>query len=259
MEPGASNPTTDGWVAELRRAVDRGELVAYFQPEYDLASGRPVAFEALCRWLHPDRGVIMPDRFIPVAEVSGLLGDLGRAILDQSGRRAAEWHRRGLRMGIAVNISPSQLRPAFVEAMLKIVRRLDLPRWTVTAEITETPALQESCEEYQAMQSLIDGGVGVSIDDFGAGFTSVEGMRKIPFTEVKIDRSLMRDASPAADELVARCVELARERSAVVVAEGVETSADLERAKRWRCDRAQGYYYSPAVAAEDLEPLLASA
>ncbi|WP_350347937.1 EAL domain-containing protein [Agromyces sp. G08B096] len=256
MERGASNATAGLEVGELRRAVTRGELVAYYQPEYDLTTGRPVVLEALCRWVHPDRGLILPDSFIPIAERSGLIADLGRAILEQSGRRAAEWHQRGLRVGIAVNISPSQLTPAFAEAVLEIVHGLGLPRWTVTAEITETPALLESCDEYRALAALIDGGVGISIDDFGAGTTSVEGLRRMPFTEVKIDRSLMRDRRAEADDLVAECVEIARAQSAIVVAEGVETADDLERARRWGCDRAQGYYFSPAVAAEELEPLL---
>ncbi|WP_164863448.1 EAL domain-containing protein [Agromyces sp. LHK192] len=253
------NHTPTGGTRELRRAVRRGELVPYFQPEYDLNSGRPVAVEALCRWQHPDRGMIMPDRFIPLAERAGLIGELGRVILEQSGRRLVEWRRKGVRVGLAVNVSPTELRPEFARAVLDLVRRLGLPRGTVTAEITETPALTDSCEEHEAMQALIDGGVGVSIDDFGAGFTSVEGLRNIPFTEVKIDRSLMRDDRPETDALVATCVEIAHGRDALVVAEGVETAEDLERARAWGCDRAQGFYFSPAVTAEELEPVLTMA
>ncbi|MET4158248.1 EAL domain-containing protein (putative c-di-GMP-specific phosphodiesterase class I) [Agromyces sp. PvR057] len=236
----------------------RGELVPYFQAEYDLASGRPVAFEALSRWLHPERGLVMPDRFIAIAERTGLIGDLGRTILVQAGRRVADWHRRGRRVGLAVNVSPSQLRPEFASTMVQFVRALGLPEWTVTAEITETPALSETCDEVETMQALIAGGVGVSVDDFGSGFTSLESLERLPFTEVKIDRSLMRRPGPEADALALDAVAVARSRQAVVVAEGIETAQDVDRAKAWGCDRGQGFFFSAAVPAEDVERLLAA-
>ncbi|GAA2450161.1 EAL domain-containing protein [Agromyces soli] len=259
MERRASHPIADGSAEELRRAVGRGELVAFFQPEYELATGQPVVVEALCRWLHPVRGLVLPDRFIPVAERTGLIGDLSRAMLEQAGRRVAEWHRHGRHVGLAVNVSPTQLRPDFAATVLEFVRELALPAGTVTAEITETPALTESCEELEALQMLIDGGIGVSVDDFGAGFTSIEALRRMPLTEVKIDRSLMRDHAPEADALARAAVEVAHERGAVVVAEGIETAEDLDRARRWGCDRGQGFYYSPALPAAEAERLLSVA
>ncbi len=230
----------------------------YFQPQYDFASGQPVVFEALSRWMHPDRGLVMPDRFIDVAERTGLIAELGRTILEQAGRRVAEWHRRGRRIGLAVNVSPSQLRPEFASTMVEFVRALGLPDRTVTAEITETPALSETCEEVETMQALIDGGVGVSVDDFGAGFTSIEALRRMPFTEVKIDRSLMRNSTPGADALALEAVGVARSRHAIVVAEGIETAQDLDRARAWGCDRGQGFFFSPAVPADEVERLLAT-
>ncbi|MFK4730338.1 EAL domain-containing protein [Agromyces mediolanus] len=259
MERRASTPAADGSAEELRRAVGRGELIAYFQPQYDLASGRPVVVEALCRWLHPARGLVMPDRFIPVAERTGLIGDVSRTVLDQAGRRVADWHRHGRRIGLAVNVSPTQLRADFAAAVLGFVRELGLPAGTVTAEITETPALTESCEEVEALQSLIDGGVGVSVDDFGAGFTSIEALKRMPLTEVKIDRSLMRNHDTAADALAIEAVDVAHARHAVVVAEGIETARDLERARRWGCDRGQGFYFSPALPPAEAERLLSAA
>jgi len=259
MKRRASNPTADGSAEELRRAVGSGELVAYFQPEYDLASGQPVVVEALCRWLHPVRGVVMPDRFIPVAERTGLIGELSRAMLDQAGRRVADWHRHGRHVGLAVNVSPTQLRPEFAATVLAFVRELGLPAGTVTAEITETPALTESCDEVETLRALIDGGVGVSVDDFGAGFTSIEALRRMPLTEVKIDRSLMRDRGADADALAIAAVEVAHARGAVVVAEGIETAEDLDRARRWGCDRGQGFYFSPALPAAEAARLLSVA
>ncbi|MFF2371718.1 EAL domain-containing protein [Agromyces sp. NPDC058110] len=251
-------PHAENSAEDLRRAVLRGELVPYFQPEYDLASGRPVVFEALSRWLHPDRGLVMPDRFIEVAERTGLIAELGRSILEQAGRLVVDWHRRGRRIGLAVNVSPSQLRPEFASTMVEFVRELGLPARTVTAEITETPALSETCEEIETLHALIAGGVGVSVDDFGAGFTSIEALGRMPFTEVKIDRSLMRTADPEHDALVLEAVEVARDRRAIVVAEGIETAKDLDRARSWGCDRGQGYFFSPAVPADEVERLLAA-
>jgi EAL domain-containing protein (putative c-di-GMP-specific phosphodiesterase class I) len=252
------NPA-DELAGELRRAFTSGELTAYFQPLYDLKTRRVVALEALCRWNHPARGVLLPDRFIEAAEQHGLIADLGRVMLEESGRRAAEWHRRGLHVGLSLNVSPSELRPEFAVAMLETLARLELPRGTVTVEITESPRLQESRAELATLRALLDGGVGVSIDDFGAGHTSLDGLRRLPFTEVKIDRSLMQDDRPTADELVAECVEIARQHDACVVAEGVETDEHFARALRWGCDRAQGFYFSQALPAEQLEPILARA
>jgi EAL domain-containing protein (putative c-di-GMP-specific phosphodiesterase class I) len=247
----------DELAGELRRAFTSGELTAFFQPLYDLKTRRVVALEALCRWKHPARGLLLPDRFIEAAEQHGLIAQLGRVMLEESGRRAAEWHRRGLHVGLSINVSPSELRIEFAETLLERLDALGLPPKSVTVEIIESPQLQESCDELITLQALLDGGVGISIDDFGAGHTSLEVLRRLPFTEVKIDRSLMSDDGASADELVAECVGIAKDRSAIVVAEGVETAAHFARALRWGCDRAQGYYFSPALPAEELEPLLA--
>lgn len=248
--------TGDELAGELRRAFTSRELTAYFQPLYDLKTRRVVALEALCRWKHPARGLLFPDRFIEAAEQHGLIADLGRVMLDESGRRAAEWHRRGVHVGLSINMSPSELRLEFAENMLERLDALGLPAKYVTVEIVESPQLQESQEELVALRALLDGGVGISIDDFGAGHTSLESLRRLPFTEVKIDRSLMNDSRKSADRLVAAAVEIAREHGGIVVAEGVETEEHFARALRWGCDRAQGFYFAPALPAEEVEPLL---
>src|SRR6478736_3675748 len=150
-----SNPA-DELAGELRRAFTSGELTAYFQPLYDLKTRRVVALEALCRWNHPARGVLLPDRFIEIAEQRGLIADLGRVMLEESGRRAAEWHRRGLHVGLSLNVSPSELRPEFAESMLQTLARLELPRGVVTVEIIESPRLQESDAELETLRALLD-------------------------------------------------------------------------------------------------------
>lgn len=242
--------------AQLDRALDRGELVAYFQPQYELATERIVALEALCRWTHPEQGIMAPDSFIPVAERYDLIRRLGRYMLEHSGRRALQWAARGVQVGLAINVSPSELDAAFAEGVLHQLDELGLPPSSVTLEIIESPAMSESYEEFETLETLVAGGVGVSIDDFGAGHTSLEGLRRLPFTEVKIDRALTHDLSRETDELVQSCVAIARERGAHVVAEGIETSEHLARARAWGCDRGQGYFFAPPLPAEELDPIL---
>lgn len=244
---------------DLRHAIESGELSAYFQPVYDLATRRIVAVEALCRWIHPQRGVLLPDRFIQVAEQHGMIADLGRVMLEEAGRRVSDWHRRGMHVGLSVNVSPSELRPAFASAVLERVAAFGLPPRTLTMEITESPAMTSSPEERATLKALIEGGVGVAVDDFGAGYTSLAGLPDLPFTEIKLDKALMHDDSADVETLVSECVSIAREREALVVAEGVETAEQLARAAAWGCDRVQGFYFAPALPADELERLLVTA
>lgn len=244
---------------QLRHAFTAGELTAWFQPQYDLATGQVVALEALCRWLHPQHGVLLPGRFIEIAERHGLIADVGRFMLEESGRRVADWHERGVAVSVSINVSPTELRPAFAEAVLGRLHELGLRARAVTVEVTESPEILYTEDEIGTLQTLIDGGVGVSIDDFGIGHTSLDLVRRLPLTEVKIDRSLVHDGSGLVDALVRECIGIAHERGATVVAEGIETRAHFARAVAWGCDRAQGYYFSPPLPFDQLEPLLVGA
>jgi EAL domain-containing protein (putative c-di-GMP-specific phosphodiesterase class I) len=241
---------------QLRRAFVAGELTAYFQPQYDLKTGRVVAVEALCRWQHPQHGLLLPGRFIDIAERYGLIADLGRYMLEESGRQIADWSKRGVTMSVSINVSPSELTPEFAASVLGRLRDLDLPRGAMTVEIIESPEILYSADEFATLHALIDGGVGVSIDDFGTGSTSLDLVRRLPLTEVKIDRSLVQDASDEVDALVHECLAIARERGAHAVAEGIETREHFDRAVRWGCDRAQGYFFSPPLPVAEVEPLL---
>lgn len=255
-----SRVLTDAELAEeLRHALDAGELIAYYQPQYDLTTGRIVAFEALCRWRHPRYGLLLPARFIDVAERHGLIAEIGRFMLAESGRTAAGWHRRGAHPGMSINVSPTELNPDFAASILRWVREFDLPYRALTVEVTESPAISYSRPELFALETLIDGGVGVSIDDFGSDRSSLELVKRLPLTEVKIDKSLVHDSTRAIDDLVHLCVGIAHDRDAVIVAEGIETEDHVERARHWACDRAQGYFFSPPLPVEDAEPLLLGA
>jgi EAL domain-containing protein (putative c-di-GMP-specific phosphodiesterase class I) len=242
---------------DLRRAMERGELAAHYQPQYELLSGRLVGLEALCRWGHPDLGAVPPDHFIPVAERFDLIGRLGRYMLELSAGQVTSWRDRGVSVMLAVNVSPSELESSFVNGVLGHLSQVGLPPEAVTLEVTESPALRESDEEYRVLELLIAAGNGVSIDDFGAGFTSLEGLRRLPYTEVKIDRSLMDDWSAATDQLVNQAVGIAHGRGARVVAEGIENSRHLDRARAWGCDRGQGYFLAPPLDEARIEPFLA--
>lgn len=245
--------------AELDRALERHELTAHFQPQYDLATGRVVALEALCRWSHPDLGLVPPTRFIPIAERYDLIERLGEYMLDHSGRQARAWVERGIRVGLAINVSPSEIGLSFADRIIVHLQHLGLPADSVTLEIIESPAMRETPEELAAIGRLLDAGVGISIDDFGAGHTTLESLARIPFTEVKIDRRLTHDASAATDELVRAAVHIARGREAHVVVEGIETAQHLERARAWGCDRGQGYFLAPPLPPEAIEPILLDA
>ncbi|GHF23072.1 EAL domain-containing protein [Pseudolysinimonas yzui] len=244
---------------QLRHAFVAGELTAYYQPQYDLATGRIVALEALCRWNHPLQGLLLPARFIDVAEHHGLISAVGRFMLEESGRQAVDWNRRGAHVGMSINTSPSELSIQFAERLLRRLAELDLPYRSLTVEVTESPAISYSRAEVFALETLIDGGVGVSIDDFGTGAASLQLVRRLPLTEVKIDKSLVHDLRRSIDGLVGTCIAIARERNAVVVAEGVETQEQFERVIHWGCDRAQGYFFSPPLPVADVEPLLLGA
>jgi EAL domain-containing protein (putative c-di-GMP-specific phosphodiesterase class I) len=252
-----SNIASDHDVAEqLERAFTSGELTPYYQPQYDLATGAVVALEALCRWQHPELGLLRPHRFIPAAERLGLLPELSRFMLAESAARALDWHRRGARVGVAVNVSPREVSREFADSVLHRLEPLDLPHRTVTLEITESPGFVFSPDEITALEMLVDAGLGVSIDDFGAAHDSLDLLRQVPLTEVKIDKALVQGSSRSIDELVRACIDIARERGAVVVAEGIETFRHVERAVGWACDRGQGYYFSPPLPPDDLDPVL---
>ena len=241
---------------QLRHAFVAGELTAHFQPQYDLKTGRVVAVEALCRWLHPEEGLLLPGQFIDIAEQYGLIADIGRFMLEESGRRVADWHSRGVRVGLSLNVSPSELVPEFAASVLRRLAELDLPRFAMTLEIVESPEITYERDEIATLEALIDGGVGVSVEDFGTGPTSLVLVRRLPLTEVKIDKGLVHDSSDGVDTLVRECMTIALEREICVVAEGIETREHFDRAVAWGCDRAQGYYVSPPLPVDEVEPLL---
>ena len=249
----------DRLVADLNGAVDRGEIVAYYQPQIDVATGRIVAVESLARWFHPELGMQSPLVFIPIAEEFGLIDVLGSFMVDEACKYATDLGRRGITIDIAVNVSALQLAgPNFFKSLDDCLAESDLRAGALTLEITESRFIANRPKVSERLQRLRERGVSVSIDDFGVGHSSVEQVLALPANELKIDRTVVQDDAATNGVLMATIVALVRDRGLRTVAEGVETEAQLARVRELGCDRAQGYLIGEPMPRADLELLLAS-
>jgi diguanylate cyclase (GGDEF)-like protein len=239
---------------ELRTALEEGQFVLHYQPRFDLAGGRMTGVEALLRWRHPEHGLLGPDRFIGAAEASGLIRPIGRWVLEEACRQGAAWAEGGRRLAVSVNLSPAQFAE---DALAQEVRRaLDDSRLAARAlelEVTETLYLEHASERiYALMHALRLEGIRLSIDDFGTGYSSLAYLRHLPFDIIKIDRAFVSRLGDAPeDEAIVRAVvTLVHALGKRVVAEGVETPAQLDILRALECDEAQGYLLArPAAAA----------
>lgn len=252
-------PSEDRLVADLRGAVGRGEIVAYYQPQIDVTTGEIVAVESLARWFHPVLGIQSPQLFIPIAEEFGLIDELGKFMIDDACGFATELARRGIELDVAVNVSALQLAaPQFFAALEDCLAEAQLRQGALTLEITESRFIVNRPSVSNRLQRLRDLGVSVSIDDFGVGHSSVEQVLALPANELKIDRTVVQDDTATNGMLMATIVSLVRDRGLRTVAEGVETEAQLRRVRDLGCDRAQGYLIGEPMPRNDLEELLAS-
>ena len=245
-------------VDELRSAVEGERLVLHYQPQVDLRNGEIVAAEALVRWPHPRLGLIPPLEFLPLAEEAGLMGPLTRLVLDQAIAQCAIWRAAGSRIAMSVNVSSSNLLdPGFIDVVKGTLRRHGVPASGLVLEMTETTIIRDFAACQSVIEELRSLGLGVSIDDFGSGFTSLAYLGRLPITELKLDRTFIGGLSANGREqdlkLVRATIELGHALGLVVVAEGIETLATLELLALLGCDRAQGYFTGRPVAAQDFE------
>jgi diguanylate cyclase (GGDEF)-like protein len=246
---------------ELRQALERGEFVLHYQPRFDLARGAITGAEALLRWLHPQRGLVPPGEFVPHAESAGLIVPLGAWVLAEACRQARGWSEAGHGLTVGVNVSPAQLRhPDMVQTVDDALSSSGLRPMLLELEITEGLLVEATDGVRGCLVGLAARGVQLAIDDFGTAYSSLAYLRRLPAQRIKIDRSFVRDiGSDAEDEAVVRAiVTLGHSLGKQVVAEGVETEAQMVFLRELGCDEAQGYLLAPPVAAEELEGLLAA-
>ncbi|MGY1855493.1 putative bifunctional diguanylate cyclase/phosphodiesterase [Modestobacter sp. SYSU DS0290] len=239
-------------VEELRTAVEADQLVLWYQPQVDVASGRTIGVEALVRWQHPARGLLTPADFLPLAEAHALMGPITDRVLAEAVRQGAEWHRAGTPLRVSVNLSASNLSdtrlPARVAALLAEHR---LPASALVLEVTETVLMTEPDAGLVVVRALAELGIAISIDDFGTGYSSLTYLKDLPVTELKLDRSFTADllTDPRTAAIVHGTIELAHRLGLRVVAEGVETPTTLARLALLDCDESQGYLHSRPVPA----------
>ena len=241
--------------ADLHHAIERRELELFFQPQFDGRTLQVVGAEALLRWRHPQLGMVPPDRFIPLAEESGLIVPIGRWVIDEACRQAAQWSALACRpIGVAVNVSVRQmLGDDIASVVAQALRRHALPAQRLELEITESLAVGDVAQARLLLARLADLGVGVAIDDFGVGYSSLAYLRDLPVQRVKIDRSFLRQVPQDAgsSRLVGAMVSMARALEIGLVAEGVETVEQLDFLCEQGCDAIQGYLLGRPIAGDD--------
>jgi len=248
---------------ELQQALEQGELRLYFQPGVDLDTGQIVGAEALVRWQHPRRGLIVPDRFLKVAEETGLIVPLGAWVISQSCSQLAEWQSRPetSQLHLSLNLSARELtHPDVVATVLDCVHASGIDPHFLTIEVTESTAMADGDSGFRALRDLSAEGLRVAIDDFGTGYSSLEQLRRMPVDIVKVDRSFVSGMSEDSTDhaLVAAVVGMARALKLAVVAEGIETPIQAEALRELGCHTGQGFLFAKPLSAEAMNELLAS-
>ena len=243
-------------VAELRHAIDDGQLVLHYQPKVDATDGTVTSVEALVRWQHPTRGLLPPGAFVPAAESTELIIGLTDWVVDRACAQAAAWRRQGMALPIAVNVSARCLRDhEFADRMLAALQRHDVTSDLITIEITETAVISDPERAAATLRRLAERGMGVAIDDFGVGYTSLAHLDHLPISELKIDREFVAHMTRGTDggAVVRAVVSLGHGLGMTVVAEGVEDDATLALLAEIGCDIAQGYAIARPAPAETFE------
>jgi diguanylate cyclase (GGDEF)-like protein len=247
---------------DLRRALEREVLAVHYQPQVSLATGRTVGFEALVRWEHPGRGQLLPARCLPLAEETGLIVPIGQWVLREACHQAKEWHRQypsDPPLVVCVNLSAKQLRdPGLYRVVGQILEESGLEPGSLELDITESVAMEDAPATAAALEELHTLGVRMIIDDFGTGYSSLSYLEKFPMDYIKIDRSFVGEleGETGARVLVKVMIDLVHALGLEVIAEGVETTGQLERLREMGSDMAQGRYFSRPLPSEAAASLL---
>jgi predicted signal transduction protein with EAL and GGDEF domain len=251
--------------ADLRRATERGEFAVHYQPQLELSNGRIAGWEALVRWMHPTRGPISPAAFLPAAEETGLIVQIGNMVLEEACRQAKEWqkeqHVTEIPLKMSVNISARQLqRPDdLLSELVRILGETKLAPDSLVLEITESMLMGDAEYNVDVLRGLQDLGVGIAVDDFGTGYSNLAYLKRFPVDWLKVDKSFVDGLgeSPEDTAIVEAMVSLARAMGMQTVAEGVETTGQADLLRALGCDLCQGYYFSEPLPAHEASALLA--
>jgi diguanylate cyclase (GGDEF)-like protein/PAS domain S-box-containing protein len=243
----------------LRHALGHGELVLHYQPKFDIASSHVIGAEALVRWKHPTLGMIPPSDFIPLAESTGLIVQVGEWVLEQACTQAAAWHRAGLPpFRLAVNVSAREFTQSLPDRVADTLRRHRLPPHWLELEITESTLMHDIEQVIDIMDCINALGVALSLDDFGTGYSSLSYLKRFPIDTLKIDRSFTTGipADPSDCAIASTIISMGRRLGHRVIAEGVETVEQMEFLRSAGCDEVQGYLYGKPLPAEEFEAAL---
>ncbi|OEU71534.1 MAG: hypothetical protein BA874_06405 [Desulfuromonadales bacterium C00003068] len=244
----------------LRKAIDNRELALYYQPQVDITSGKMTGMEALVRWHHPKLGVIAPNKFIPMAEETGLIIPLGKWVINTACQQTLKWQRAGFPpCKIAVNISPRQFRQShLVETVTQALEESGLDASWLELEITENVLVEDVTQTIEVMEALNAIGVSLAIDDFGTGYSSLNYLHRFPLSKLKIDQSFVQSiGGPAGNHaIVEAIIALARALELEVIAEGIESQAHIAFLKEHGCVYGQGFYFSRPLPVDAFEQFL---
>ena len=242
-------------VGDLRRAMDDGELSVVYQPKVDLLTGAVEGVEALVRWEHPSRGLVLPASFVGHAEHTGLIRPLTMHVLEAALVQVGDWRRAGLELKVAVNLSVRNLLDrGLPDDVAELLRKWDVPATALELELTESTIMADPARARSILEALHDLGVGLSIDDFGTGWSSLGNLRQLPVDEIKIDRSFVTGMTRAGNDatIVQSTIDLGRNLGLRVVAEGVEDEDVRSQLAALGCDLGQGYLFSRPMAGDDV-------
>ena len=248
--------------ADLRGAIQRGEIVPFFQPVVRLSTGGISGFEALARWRHPRRGLVFPDEFLPLCNEMGLLAELGAHMLQASAKQLAAWklaHRSATDLTCSVNLSTGEIdRPGLVQDVGRIIREAGLPPGAIKLEVTESDIMRDPDRAAVILGQLRAVGAGLALDDFGTGFSSLSYLSRLPFDTLKIDRYFVRTmpSNEGSAKIVRSVINLGGDLSLEVVAEGVENANVARQLQDMGCDYGQGFGYAPGLSAQEAEVYL---
>jgi EAL domain-containing protein (putative c-di-GMP-specific phosphodiesterase class I)/ActR/RegA family two-component response regulator len=246
----AADPNT--LTGELAAAIKTDQLFLQYQPKLDCHSGRMTAVEALVRWRHPTRGIIPPDQFIGLAEATGLIDPLTDWVITNAARQAAQWRNEGLPLDVAINISAKNTQDLDLpDRLVDLCRKVGASPSSIILELTETGAMRDAVQMMDVLTRLRLKGFRLSIDDFGTGYSSLVQLQRMPFTELKVDRSFVMQMNRSKDcrVIVEIVIDLARKLGLHSIAEGVESQGILDELLKLGCDGAQGYHMSRPVDA----------